>query len=59
MNHLEALTAEFLELSGYFVRKNVQVAPRPRGGYDGELVRPRQTLHTLAEQSGSKVGSPG
>tara|TARA_R110002072_G_scaffold302737_2_gene488216 strand:- start:42549 stop:43085 length:537 start_codon:yes stop_codon:yes gene_type:complete len=37
MNHLESLTAEFLEFAGYFVRKNVQVAPRSRGGYEGEL----------------------
>ena len=37
MNHLESLTAEYLETQGYFVRKNVQVAPRPQGGYDGEL----------------------
>lgn len=37
MNHLEQLVGEWLEFNGYFVRRNVLVAPRPRGGYEGEL----------------------
>jgi hypothetical protein len=36
-NHLEDLTAEWLEYNGYFVRKSVLVGPRPKGGFDGEL----------------------
>ena len=37
MNHLEQLVAEWYEFRGYFVRRNVQVGKRPRGGYDCEL----------------------
>jgi len=37
MNHLEALVAEFLEYSGYFVRRSILVGARPKGGYEGEL----------------------
>ena len=37
MNHLEQLVAEWYEYQGYFVRRNVQVGPRPRGGYECEL----------------------
>lgn len=36
-NHLEQLTAEWLEHRGYFVRQSVLVGPRPKGGYEGEL----------------------
>lgn len=36
-NHLEQLVGEWLELNGYFVRRNVLVGPRAQGGYDGEL----------------------
>lgn len=36
-NHLEQLVAEFFELRGYFVRRNVKVGPRRRGGYECEL----------------------
>jgi hypothetical protein len=36
-NHLEDLTAEWLEYSGYFVRKSILVGPRPLGGFEGEL----------------------
>ena len=36
-NHLEDLTAEWLEFNGYFVRKSVLVGKRPNGGFDGEL----------------------
>ena len=36
-NHLEQLTAEWLEFRGYFVRQSVLVGPRDRGGYEGEL----------------------
>ena len=36
-NHLEDLTAEWLELNGYFVRKSVLVGKRATGGHDGEL----------------------
>lgn len=37
MNHLEQLTAEWYEYSGYFVRRNIRVGKRPNGGYDCEL----------------------
>ena len=36
-NHLEQLVAEWLEYTGYFVRRNAKVGKRIRGGYDGEL----------------------
>lgn len=37
MNHLEVLTAEWLEYNGYFVRRAVKVGKRAKGGWDGEL----------------------
>lgn len=37
LNHLEQLTAEWLEYRGYFVRQSVLVGPRAKGGYEGEL----------------------
>lgn len=37
MNHLETLTAEWLNYNGYFVRTAVKVGKRPNGGWDGEL----------------------
>ncbi len=37
MNHLEQLVAEWLQYRGYYVRVSVQVGPRPRGGFEGEL----------------------
>lgn len=49
-NHLEDLTAEWLEFNGYFVRKSVLVGKRAKGGFEGELdvvaVHPR-TKHLL------------
>ncbi|MBA4760657.1 hypothetical protein [Sphingomonas sp.] len=36
-NHLEDLTAEWLEYNGYFVRKSVLVGKRDKGGFEGEL----------------------
>ena len=36
-NFLEQLVAEWYEVRGYFVRRNVHVGPRPKGGYEGEL----------------------
>ena len=36
-NHLESLVAEWYELRGYFIRRNVQVGKLPKGGYEGEL----------------------
>ena len=36
-NHLEDLTAEWLEYNGYFVRKSVLVGKLSRGGFEGEL----------------------
>lgn len=36
-NHLEDLTAEWLEFRGYFVRKSVLVGKRDKGGHEGEL----------------------
>jgi hypothetical protein len=37
MNFLEQLVAEWYEFNGYFVRRNVKVGPRTRGGYECEL----------------------
>lgn len=37
VNYLEQLIAEWYEYKGYFVRRNVPVAKRPKGGYDCEL----------------------
>jgi hypothetical protein len=36
-NHLEQLLAEWYEYQGYFVRRNVNVGPRAKGGYECEL----------------------
>ena len=36
-NHLESLVAEWYELRGYFIRRNVQVGKLPTGGYEAEL----------------------
>lgn len=36
-NHLEDLTAEWLEYNNYFVRKSVLVGKRDKGGFEGEL----------------------
>lgn len=37
MNHLEQLVGEWYEFQGYFLRRNVKVAKRLAGGYEGEL----------------------
>lgn len=37
MNHLEQLVAEWYEFRGYFVRRNIQVGKRSKGGYECEL----------------------
>ena len=37
MNHLEALTAEWLAYNGYFTRSTIKVGKRAKGGWDGEL----------------------
>lgn len=37
MNHLEALTEEWLAFNGYFTRSAVKVGKRLKGGWDGEL----------------------
>lgn len=36
-NFLETLVAEWFEFSGYFVRRNVFVGPRPNGGHECEF----------------------
>jgi hypothetical protein len=36
-NHLEDLVSEWYQFRGFFVRRNVQVGKRLRGGYDCEL----------------------
>jgi len=36
-NYLEELTREWYEYQGYFVRQNVMVGKRPKGGYECEL----------------------
>lgn len=64
MNHLEQLTAEWYEFRGYFVRRNVQVGKRQKGGYECELdvvafcpvrkhlvhVEPSMDAHTWAKR---------
>ncbi len=37
MNYLEELVAEWYEFRGYFVRRNIKVGKRSKGGYEGEL----------------------
>ena len=37
VNFLEQLIAEWYEYKGYFVRRNVQIAKRAKGGYGSEL----------------------
>ncbi len=37
MNHLETLTAEWLNYNGYLVHTSVKVGKRAKGGWDGEL----------------------
>ena len=37
MNFLEELVAEWYEYQGYFVRRNVRVGKRAKGGHEGEL----------------------
>src|SRR5690242_17667960 len=37
VNFLEQLAAEWYEFQGYYVRRNVKVGPRARGGHEGEL----------------------
>jgi hypothetical protein len=50
-NHLEQLVAEWYQFQGYFVRRNVQVGPRPKGGYECELdvVAFHPSLHRLVQ----------
>jgi hypothetical protein len=36
-NFLEQLVAEGCEFRGYFVRRNINVGPRPKGGFESEL----------------------
>ncbi len=36
-NHLEDLVSEWYQFQGFFVRRNVRVGKRDRGGYDCEL----------------------
>lgn len=36
-NHLEQLVAEWYEFQGYFVRRNIWVGKRAKGGYECEL----------------------
>lgn len=36
-NHLEQLISEWLEFTGYFVRRNVKVGKLSHGGHEGEL----------------------
>ncbi len=55
-NHLEQLVAEWYEFQGYFVRRNVQVGRRLRGGHEGELdvvaFHPTKNLLVHIEASG-------
>lgn len=37
INFLEQLISEWYEFRGYFVRRNVRVGPRMRGGHESEL----------------------
>lgn len=35
-NFLEQLVAEWYEFRGYFVWRNINVGPRPKGGFESE-----------------------
>jgi hypothetical protein len=37
INHLEQLVSEWYEFNGYFVRRNVLVGKRSKGGFESEL----------------------
>lgn len=37
LNYLEQLVAEWYEFQGYFLRRNINVGKRDRGGYECEL----------------------
>lgn len=37
MNFLEQLVAEWYEDQGYFIRRNVKIGKRSKGGYEGEI----------------------
>jgi hypothetical protein len=37
IDFLEQLASEWYEFRGYFVRRNVRVGPRPKGGHECEL----------------------
>ena len=37
VNFLEQLVAEWYEFQGYFIRRNIWVGKRPKGGYECEL----------------------
>ena len=54
-NHLESLVAEWYELRGYFIRRNVQVGKLPQGGHECELdvvgFHPEQHLLVQIEPS--------
>jgi len=54
-NHLEDLVAEWYEFNGYFVRRNVQVGRRAKGGYECELdvvaLHPREKRLVQVEPS--------
>lgn len=36
-SHLEQMVAEWYEYQGYFIRRNVLVGRRDRGGFESEL----------------------
>ncbi len=54
-NYVEQLVSEYYEYQGYFVRRNVQVGPRAKGGYECELdvvaYDPKNKLLVQAEPS--------
>jgi hypothetical protein len=62
VNFLEQLAAEWYEFRGYYVRRNVRVGPRPKGGHECELdvvaFHPKKK-HLLREQRYKKKFEAG
>ena len=52
-NYLERLLAEWYEYKGYFVRRNVMVGKRAKGGHECEASPRRRTLSASVKDRSS------